>query len=61
MTPQLSKPATAQWEPYFAWWPVWVDAYTPAEIKNGKMRYRKLGWVQRQWNDNEFGSWRYRL
>lgn len=39
------------WEPFFAILPVWVDAYDASEIKNGKMRYRKVGWVLRSWRE----------
>jgi len=58
------------WQPYFAWWPVYVDAYEVSEIKNGKMRYPKLGWVERRlhiWVDVddedqiEHRVWRFRL
>ncbi len=58
------------WQPYFAWWPVYVDAYEVSEIKNGKMRYPKLGWVERRlhvWVDVddedqiEHRIWRFRL
>ncbi len=58
------------WQPYFAWWPVYVDAYEVSEIKNGKMRYPKLGWVERRlhvWVDVddedqiERRVWRFRL
>jgi hypothetical protein len=56
------------WKPFFAIWPVWVDAYDEAEMRSGKLRYRKVGWVRRQWyewTDEETGEkhayWRYRL
>jgi hypothetical protein len=57
------------WESYFAVFPVRVDAYEPNEIKNGKMSYFKVGWVERQfcqWIDDdddrtEIKVWRYRL
>ncbi len=59
------------WQPYFAVLPVYVDAYDEREIKDGKMRYLKWGWVERQWytwTDNEvdgspvtYSYWRYRL
>jgi len=58
------------WQPYFAWWPVYVDAYEMSEIKNGKARYPKLGWVERRlhvWVDVddedqiEHRIWRFRL
>jgi hypothetical protein len=60
------------WEPYFAWWPVTVDAYTESERKNGRFSYPKIGWVDRRlcsWVDYEDESqwgithrfWRFRL
>lgn len=60
-----------EWHPYFAWWPVTVDAYTESERKDGKFSYPKWGWVERRlhiWTDDEFGDgpvehrvWRFRL
>jgi hypothetical protein len=57
----------ADWQPYFAWRPVYVDAYDNSEIKDGKMRYLKWGWVERKWEswvDSDFGDkheyWKYR-
>lgn len=57
-----------EWTPFFAIWPVMVDAYDESERKNGKFRYRKVGWVRRhwhEWTDDETGEkhayWRYRL
>jgi hypothetical protein len=45
----MSSPALAtEWEPYFAWWPVWVDAYSQSEMENGKLVYRKTGWLERK-------------
>lgn len=58
------------WEPYFAWRPVTVDAYTESERKNGKFSYPKMGWVERRlcvWIDVddedrvEHRVWRFRL
>lgn len=57
------------WEPYFAWRPVIVDAYTESERKNGKFSYPKMGWVERHlciWIDDddertERRVWRFRL
>ncbi len=62
----------ADWQPYFAWKPVYVDAYDVREIKNGKMRYLKWGWVERAFctrveteDESQFGVtyrvWRFRL
>lgn len=59
-----------EWQPYFAWRPVYVDAYDVSEIKNGKMRYRKWGHVERRfcvWVDVadddqiEHRVWRFRI
>lgn len=59
-----------EWHPYFAWLPVYVDAYDVREIKNGKMRYRQWGWVERRlhiWVDVddedqiEHRVWRFRV
>lgn len=58
---------TQDWQPYFAWRPVWVDAYDDSEIKNGKFSYRKFGWVERYWKcwideeGEQHSGWRYRL
>lgn len=58
------------WEPYFAWWPVTVDAYDESERKNGRFSYPKLGWVDRRFcvwidvddeNRVEHRVWRFRL
>lgn len=55
-----------EWQPYFAWWPVWVDAYEVSEIKNGKMIYRQCGLVERRYvirtdEDGEhWEGWKYR-
>lgn len=58
------------WQPYFAWSPVYVDAYSVSEIKDGKLRYLKWGWVERRahiWVDVddedqiEHRVWRFRL
>lgn len=58
------------WQPYFAWMPVYVDAYSVSEIKDGKMRYLKWGWVERRldiWVDVddedrvEHRVWRFRI
>lgn len=60
------------WEPYFAWKPVYVDAYDVSEIKNHKMRYLKWGRVERRFcvwiedqDESQFGVkhrvWRFRL
>lgn len=59
-----------EWKPFFAWRPVYVDAYDEGERKNGKFRYRKWGWVDRRlcvWIDVddedrvEHRVWRFRL
>lgn len=60
-----------EWRPYFAWLPVYVDAYAESERKNGKFRYLVWGPVERRlhiWTDDEFGDgpvehrvWRFRL
>jgi len=59
-----------EWQSYFAWRPVYVDAYDVSEIKDGKMRYLKWGWVERRfcvWIDVddedqiEHRVWRFRL
>jgi hypothetical protein len=59
-----------EWQPYFAWKPVYVDAYDVSEIKNHKMRFLKWGWVERRfckWTDVddedrvEHRAWRFRL
>lgn len=58
-----------QWQPYFAWLPVTVDAYEEGERKNGKFSYPKWGWVERRldiWIDDddertEMRVWRFRL
>lgn len=58
---------SSEWERFFAVRPVEVDAYDASEIKNGKFRYRKVGWVQRRWKtvSDEDGlhweGWVYRL
>jgi len=59
---------SGQWQRYFAWWPVTVDAYDVSEIKDGHMSFSKWGWVERRWYtwaDDETGErhefWRYRL
>lgn len=63
VTPDLS----GAWQPYFAWWPVQVDAYSVAEIKDGCMSYPQMGWVERRWfvfTDEEgevHQFWRYRI
>lgn len=56
------------WKPFFAIWPVWVDAYNESEMRNGKLSFRRVGWVRRQWfewTDDDTGEkhafWRYRL
>ncbi len=36
--------AITAWCLWFAWYPVYVDAYSPDEIKNGHTRYRV--WLQ---------------
>jgi len=59
--------ALGEWQRYFAWWPVTVDAYCVSEIQDHKMSYLKWGWVERRWHiwtdeDGEHqGRWRYRL
>lgn len=56
-----------EWKPYFAWWPVLVDAYTVDEIKDGEFNYPKWGWVERYWHvwtdeeGEDHATWRYRL
>ncbi len=60
-----------EWQPYFAWEPVYVDAYSEGERQNGKFSFPKRGWVERRlhiWTDDEFGDgpiehrvWRFRL
>jgi hypothetical protein len=58
-----------EWHPYFAWFPVTVDAYTESERRDGKFSYPKLGWVERRldiWIDDddertEKRVWRFRL
>jgi hypothetical protein len=61
---------SADWQLYFAIFPVYVDAYDVSEIKNGKMRYLKCGWVERRldvWVDPddedrvEHRVWKFRL
>lgn len=61
---------STEWHPYFAWKPVYVDAYDISEIKNNKMRYLKWGWVERRldiWIDADDEDrvahivWRFRL
>jgi hypothetical protein len=58
-----------EWEPWFAWYPVEVDAYDVSEIKNGKMRYTVyFRWVKRLYvqsfdEGGELipGHWKYKL
>ena len=58
------------WALWFAWYPVWVDAYSADQIVNGQMRYRV--WLKTveyrldEWTDTdgdgEFHSvYKYRL
>lgn len=58
------------WQPYFAWKPVYVDAYDASEFKNGKTRYLKWGWVERKFcvlidvddeDQVERRVWRFRI
>lgn len=57
------------WQPWFAWYPSFVDAYDVSEIRKGKMRYRVwLRWVERRLRgavapngDLADGHWEYRL
>lgn len=57
-----------KWERWFAWTPVWVDAYDVSEIRNGHMRYRVwLQWVERRMSpdgpapDEDVSHTQYRL
>lgn len=58
----------AGWCLWFAWYPVWVDAYSVDQIINGQMRYRR--WLQTveyrlaEWTDEEgekHAVYKYRL
>lgn len=56
------------WQRWFAWYPVVVDAYEVNEIVNGKMRYRvRFRWVERRIrgevapNGDLTDWWQYRL
>lgn len=60
------------WQRWYAWRPVEVDAYKPSEIKNGKFRYRVyMRFVERRFvtkiisdpgDDAEtWSGWEYRL
>ena len=66
----MVKDTQTPWKPYFAIIPVRVDAYSPDEIRNGKMSYLQVGWVERcfaTWIDvddedqEEHRVWKYRL
>lgn len=59
-----------EWQPYFAWRPVYVDAYDLSDVKRGKTRYLKWGHVERRfcvWVDVddedqiEHRAWRFRI
>lgn len=45
---------TEKWERWFAYFPVRVDAYSIKDIKNGKMNYLKVGWVERRFSTDVF-------
>jgi hypothetical protein len=52
------------WMPWFAWLPVWVDAYHVTEIDQGRFHYRV--WLRRVEYAFSHGSkenpvWKYRL
>lgn len=64
--------ADIDWKPWFAWYPVYVDAYQISEIVNGKTRYAVFGrmvermWVPERFDDEDTADvyhahWNYRL
>ncbi len=64
------RPKHADWQAHFALFPVYVDAWTEEERKDGKFSYLKWGWVDEQWytwtdeysdDRTEHAYWRYRL
>lgn len=37
------------WRPWFSWYPVTIDVYSPSEIRDGQLRYRVwLRWIERR-------------
>lgn len=48
---------TGPWEEYFALTPVWVDAYSFEETRNGDLSYKVWGekvlrrWVEAMWDE----------
>lgn len=65
-----APPQDGQWHRWFAWHPVYVDAYDVTEIRDGKMSYRVwLQTIDARWDvftadDDDrtvIKSWKYRL